>query len=259
LKIISAETNLFYQSNALRSNTQTFTSFISDQKNFIFLDEHLNRLLLGADYLFPKENWFNFLPEITNYLKKEFVPSHYFRISIYDDQLIFLKKPHVPKDPFISLGKAKSLKTPTIIPSFVKNGNYLLSDLEIKESKYGDVLFFDPLGNLTEASTSNIFVLLDEKTILTPKTSSMVLSGVVRKKLIEFFKCKNINVQECDISSGELESAQEVWLTNSIQGIRLVDNFEKVSFVRDNNQYQDICFQFGRFGERFSNEKSITS
>lgn len=254
MKIITVESNTIYQSNSLCRGIQTFTSFISDQDHFIFLEAHLDRLLRGAEYLFPKENWPAKKNDIKAFLQTEFVPSHYFRLSIFDDQLHFSKKPHSPKQPFLSVAKARSIKTNSLVPAYIKNGNYMLADLEIKESKQDDVLFFDQHGSLTEASTSNIFVLLDDKSFLTPKISSMVLDGIMRKKLMEYLNLQHFRVQECDISQGELESAREIWLTNSIQGIRLVDRFEKLELFKEKTVYQTVCHNFGRFGEKFNHE-----
>ena len=257
MKIIPLENIPFYQSNSQNLGIQTFTSFLSGKEQFIFLDDHLERLLKGADYLYPKELWPSKKSEIKDFLAKEFVPSHYFRLTIFEGNLLFFKKPHEIKDPHLSLAKAKSAKVTSIIPSFVKNSHYLLSTIEIQEAKkrkLDDVLFFDQQGNATEASTSNIFVVLNENEILTPKTSSMVLEGVTRKKLIEFLKLEKYTVIESDISQSEMESAREIWLTNAIQGVRLVDRFEKLELYKDKTIYQSIVMKFGRFGEKFNHE-----
>ena len=255
MKIISLDSIEIYQSNNLFRGVQTFSSFISGQNHFIFLNEHIERLIKGADYLFPKVKWPSHIQEIKDFLRSEFVPFHYFRLIIVDDNLLFLKKPHAPKEPYVSLGNASSLKVTSIIPSFIKSSNYLLAELElieVKKRKCNDVVFFDQLGNVTEASTSNIFVLTDYKTILTPKISSMVLAGITRLKLIEYLKTSDFIVIESDISKSELESSQEIWLTNSIQGIRLVDRYEKSDKFKEKTIYQLVCAEFGRFGEKFN-------
>lgn len=254
MKIISLETTPFYQLESLNRGVWTFTSFLSDSKEFIFLNDHLDRLILGADYLFPKHKWKESKALMLEFLEKEFVSSHYFRMSIVDDTLLFSKRPHVPKPPYVNLANATSKKAPTLIPSFVKNPNYLVADMEIREAqkrKLDDVVFFDQMGNATEASTSNIFAVLDDKTILTPKISSMVLDGITRKKLIEFLRREGLSLIEADISKSELESSREIWLTNAIQGIRLVDQYEKISFIKEKNLYQNVCLKFGRFGEKY--------
>lgn len=257
MKIISSENTPFSQLESLNRGVWTFTSLLSDKSGYIFLNEHLKRLLAGADYLFPAVKWQENLPALREFLQKEFVPSHYFRLSIAEDTLIFTRKPHAPKEPYVNLGNATSIKSPHLIPAYVKNPNYLIAEMELREAKKrkcDDVLFFDRGGNLTEASTSNVFVVLDEKTILTPKISSMVLDGVTRRKLIELLKKEGLVVIESDISKSELESSREIWLTNAIQGIRLVDRYEKISFVKERSLYQDVCLKFGRFGEKFNYE-----
>ncbi len=254
MKIISLDSTDIYLSNSLNKGVQTFTSLMSDKTHFVFLNEHIERLLKGADYLFPKSKWLDKSQEITEFLMKEFVPSHYFRLAISEETLLFSKKPHAPKEPFVALGNAQSLKVTSIIPSFIKSANYLLAELELieaKKRKCNDVVFFDQLGNATEASTSNIFVVADHKTILTPKLSSMVLDGVTRRKLIEYLKASGLTLIESDISKSELESSQEIWLTNAIQGIRLVDRYEKLDMFKEKTIYQSVCMEFGRFGEKF--------
>ena len=257
MKIISLDSTEIYQSNNLFKGVQTFSSFISSHNHFIFLDEHIERLVKGADYLFPKVKWPSYALKIKDYLNTEFVSSHYFRLVIVDDILFFLKKPHAPKVPYVALGNAQSLKIASIIPKFIKSTNYLLADpelLEVKKRKCDDVIFFDQQGNATEASTSNIFVVIDHKTILTPKLSSMVLAGVTRMKLIEYLKVSGFDLIESDISKSELESSQEIWLTNSVQGVRLVDRYEKSDFFKEKTIYQSVCGEFGRFGEKFNHD-----
>lgn len=254
MKIISLDSTDIYQSNYLNRGIQTFTSLMSDQSKFVFLKEHLERLLKGADYLFPKLKWMDKTEEITEFLNREFVSSHYFRLAITEETLLFSKKPHAPKEPFVALGNAQSSKVTSIIPSFIKSPNYLLAELELieaKKRKCNDVIFFDQLGNATEASTSNIFMVIDHKTILTPKLSSMVLDGVTRRKLIEYLRASQFTLIESDISKSELESSQEIWLTNAIQGIRLVDRYEKLEMFKEKTIYQSVCSNFGRFGEKF--------
>ncbi|MBY0413284.1 MAG: aminotransferase class IV [Bdellovibrionales bacterium] len=257
MKIISLDSAHFYQSNSMNRGVQTFTSFISDETQFIFLKEHLSRLLKGADFLFPEAMWPGHQNEIEAFLKTEFVPSHYFRLSIANGDLVFMKKPHTPKEAVVSLANAQSLKVATPVPAFVKSANYLVAELEIKSAqnkKFSDVVFFDQEGRVTEASTSNIFMVTADEKIVTPKTSSMILEGVTRKKLINYLKASGFSVEEKDIFKSELESSLEIWLTNAIQGMRVVDHYEGKKAPLKNHIYNKICHEFGRFGEKYNRE-----
>ena len=82
----------------------------------------------------------------------------------------------------------------------------------------------------------------------------MVLQGVTRGKLIEFLKAASFNLVEADISKSELESSSEIWLTNAIQGVRLVERYEKLNMFKEKTIYQAVCKDFGRFGETFNHE-----
>jgi hypothetical protein len=46
----------------------------------------------------------------------------------------------------------------------------------------------------------------------------------------------------------------EIWLTNAIQGLRLVERYEGIDKFSSTPIYQSVCKEFGRFGERFNHE-----
>lgn len=219
------------------------------------MDAHLERLLQGADFLFPNKEWKTKKNECNLFLKKEFLPQHSFRLEISGGHLFFSKKMHAPKKDFLSATEAQSKKAPSLIPAYVKNRNYLLADLELKmamEKRFEDVLFFDLAGNLTEASTSNVFIVKNDLSISTPNISSMVLAGVTREKIINYLKLAGFDFRERDILKSELEDAKEIWLTNSVQGIRFINCYKEKTIEIKNSLYQKICSQFGRFGEKYN-------
>ena len=77
----------------------------------------------------------------------------------------------------------------------------------------------------------------------------MVLEGVIRKKLLEKCEDQKFQIEEAVISKRDLENAQEIWLTNSVKGIRFVEQFEVHFFQKENSVYQKIINLFGRYGE----------
>lgn len=233
----------------------TFTCLISDEERFVFLDSHLNRLLKGADHLFPEVIWHSKKDEFLNFLQTQFVPSHYFRLEIQNDTLLFTKKPHVAKTPFFSAKKAVSHKGSAITPAYIKSPNYQVAELEIREAVkegFDDIIFFDYKNHLTEASTSNIFIVTPEQKIITPEVSSNVLAGVTREKLIQFLKTRNLSVSEEIITDSMLESSREIWFTNAIQGLRKITDYQGLKFNQDKTLYHEVCEDFGRFGEKFN-------
>lgn len=87
---------------------------------------------------------------------------------------------------------------------------------KIKNKEVFDILFLNEKEELTEGARSNIFILKDG-VLYTPKSSSGLLKGIYRQKII-----KEKNAVEKILYLEDLFSAQKIYMTNSIRGIREV-------------------------------------
>jgi len=254
LKFLLQESTHFSQSSSFNRGAWTFTSLISNHEKFIFLDDHLERLTRGATFLYPHSDFSILHSELRSFLFKHFKANCYFRINLIDDVITVEIKPHAPKSSLVKLTRAQYKKTLSMIPSYLKVPNYLFSDLELKnaqEQNYDDVLFFDESDTVQELSTSNIFLISRDKKILTPPTSAMVLEGVVRKNLIKFAQTKGYFIEVRKISEKALLEADEVIITNSVQGLRRVTDYRQEKKYTLDLNYTNFCQEFGRFGECF--------
>jgi D-alanine transaminase len=80
-------------------------------------------------------------------------------------------------------------------------------------------------GLVTEASSSNIAVVLDGQ-VVTPPTNGKILPGVTRAIMIETAREAGIEIQERDLTLAELRRAEEIMVTSSgveILGVRELD------------------------------------
>lgn len=73
-------------------------------------------------------------------------------------------------------------------------------------------------GLVTEGTASNIFVV-HNGIISTPPKSDCLLPGITRDLVIELAMANGLEVEERDIKQGELETADEIWLTSSTREI----------------------------------------
>ena len=73
-------------------------------------------------------------------------------------------------------------------------------------------------GLVTEGTASNIFVV-HGGIISTPPKSDCLLPGITRDLVIELARANGLTVKERDIKQGELETAEEIWLTSSTREI----------------------------------------
>lgn len=236
------------------SGKLTFTSLLSDEKQFIFLDEHLNRFVRGVAYF---ENYSDLEREeckqrCKDFLFKNFYPHHYFRLLYAEGTFYFSSSKHQPKKATVKLlfsPKNRELSS----KSFIKDGNYRIAFAEMEEATklgFDDILFGDD-KNIFEASTSNI-LLIKENKIFINKLSENVFDGIFVKKLSNYLE-KDFSIIECELSLLQLYEAEEIWLTNCIQGMRFVEHLTIQNWHKDyqleKSLYEKTQKKLGRFGE----------
>lgn len=84
-----------------------------------------------------------------------------------------------------------------------------------KARKYVDeVLFLNERGELTEGSYHNLLLKINGK-MLTPRRDSGLLNGVLRQELLE-----RGEIVEAILFPADLAKADEIWLINSVRGMR---------------------------------------
>ena len=117
--------------------------------------------------------------------------------------------------------------------SNLKSANYLpyvMADLYAKEKGLEETIVLNNSSHICDASKANIF-LIKEGEISTPALHQGCINGVMRRYLIEELKKKGYVVQQEAISLVDLESADEVFLTNALQNIKWVQRFREKEYT----------------------------
>jgi branched-chain amino acid aminotransferase len=81
-------------------------------------------------------------------------------------------------------------------------------------------------GHVCEGTTSNIFIIKN-KVLITPPISEYVLAGVTRKVILDIAKSQEITTKEEIFTANDIESADEIFLTNTgieVLPVNKVDN-----------------------------------
>lgn len=86
---------------------------------------------------------------------------------------------------------------------------------------FDEALLTDADGRLVEGCVSNVFVVLGT-TLQTPPLEHGPLPGVMRAEIIAFARRAGWDVKEQATTQPDVETASEIWLTNSLIGIRPV-------------------------------------
>lgn len=116
------------------------------------------------------------------------------------------------------------------LPSLAKaGGNYLSSQLirlEAQENGYEEGIALDYLGNVSEGSGENLFIVMDKK-LITPSLSSSALAGITKDTVIKLARKLGYEVIEQLIPRELLYICDELFLTGTaaeITPVYSVDN-----------------------------------
>ena len=119
--------------------------------------------------------------------------------------------------------------------SCIKSANflsYVMAAKHAKENELDDAIVLNVYDRIADTSVANIFVVKDNK-LKTPPLNEGCVNGVMRKFLIEnFYKNElNLTVEETPLSIDDLLSAEEIFLTNAISGIKWVKQFRNQTYT----------------------------
>lgn len=128
-----------------------------------------------------------------------------------------------------SCDKFSNLKSANYLP-------YIMAARYANEKKLNECLVLNVHERIADATIANIFLVKDER-LITPALSEGCVNGVIRRYLMERTK-----VEEQEISANDLLEADEIFLTNSISGIRWVKSFRDKNYsnLRAKKIYQDF-------------------
>lgn len=128
-----------------------------------------------------------------------------------------------------------NLKTANFLP-------YSMAAVYAKENKLNDCLVLNAHGRIADSTIANLFLMKGD-TIFTPALSEGCVNGVMRKYLLESLAASNYQVEETIVSAEDLLAADEVFLSNAINGIRWVQRFrDKIySNIKTVEIYRRFC------------------
>ncbi|HJW15809.1 MAG TPA: aminotransferase class IV [Flavisolibacter sp.] len=111
-----------------------------------------------------------------------------------------------------------SLKTANFLP-------YVMAGLYAAGENFDDCLVLNSDNKICDSSKANIFIVRNNE-IYTPALHQGCVNGVMRRYLIDALKDMNYIVHQLEVVEEDLWSADELFLSNSIQGIMSVKTFK---------------------------------
>jgi 4-amino-4-deoxychorismate lyase len=240
--------------NSIFLGETIFTSFRTYGGKVPFLSEHIVRLQMGAQFLFQRNlNKESVFSGVKSLLSDSSGLDLRVRITFFksnEDLDFFISATPLNNREVnaVKVFKAFKIRVPSLIPSYLKIGNYAETNLEIKralENGYNDVLFLDGLNQVTECSTSNIFSIKGNE-IYTPAVNGLFLNGITRQKIIEAIRLRKIKVNEVSLDFKTLLESDEIFICNSVKGIRSVEKVQEKEFNK-----RQITLEISQIFEKF--------
>lgn len=103
----------------------------------------------------------------------------------------------------------------------IKSLNYLnsvLAKLEAVDAGADDAVMLDRNGFVSEATTTNLFVVKDEE-IFTPPSTAGILPGVTRRRIIKLARELGFNMYQKGLTPYDVTNADEAFLTGTLAEI----------------------------------------
>ena len=164
----------------------------------------------GGLYL-PDQNTISYVIEATSLSSKKYeITQDNFEVDLF-------------KDSFVSAQLLSTLKTTSKILN-------VTASIFAKENDLNTCLLLNDKKNVVEAIAGNLFMLSGNK-LITPPISEGCLNGIMRKQIIKVMKdFPEIEFSEAIISPFDLQKADELFVTNVIQGIQPITKYRKKEF-----------------------------
>lgn len=109
---------------------------------------------------------------------------------------------------------------------------YIQAALECDRRGFDELLLLNHRGEVAEGTHANLFMRLG-KEVITPTLASGCLAGVMRAQVINLLQGSNYQLSQRELRPEELMSADEVFLTDSISGVRWVGSYRQKRYFND--------------------------
>lgn len=247
-----------------------FEVFVAFHGKIIDLKEHLDRLRFSADLIKLQLPWTDeeLEFELKSIAEHSNFPKAYIRLVVTRGEGVGIRAPEAPSPNRLIYCFPATIEQPRIYQDGVKlklkslnftergpnakTGNYLRSITAIEDARkdnFDDILWANSDGEITESSTSNIFLIGRDQEfveIATPPASSGILLGITREKIIDLLTRSQIKATIRTIYKDEIPRFDEAFLCSTVRGLIPIKKIDAHIFhtTRPSSVYHNIARLF---------------
>lgn len=254
------EPSVPFNNRAFRYGDALFESIRVCNNKIMFLKDHLTRLKLGMTVLrmnLPAEFTSENLAELISGLlkKNEDLPNARIRLTVFrngggyyapeSNDISFLIESTAMAGPYelnqkgIWVDIYADIKKSINKLSNIKSANallYVMAGVAKQSMKLDECLLINENGTICEAISSNVFVVKNG-TLFTSPLSEGCVAGIMRKQVMHLANENRILTFESPLTMYTLLNGDEVFLTNSIQGLQWVGQYKDRFYTNKLSQF----------------------
>jgi branched-chain amino acid aminotransferase len=216
------------------------------------LQEHLDRLRQSAEYLYMPVPWSDeyIQEQVEKTLAQAGIGEYYIRVVVSrgtEERINLLPSANLQPNLLVVVSSIDPQPVLSqvgihlqIVDRFrnhqqalnpaAKTGNYLnniLALLEARQQGAEDALMLNPDGEVAEATTSNIWLVING-VVYTPAVEAGILHGITRRFLLQILAEQGIPYRESRLKPSDLWLAEEAFLSSSVRllmPVRQIDTY----------------------------------
>ncbi len=221
----------------------------------IHINRHIARLEKGAGLLsIPVPERTNIVEQIGTAYAESDIEDAYMKVCLLPEgDMTYYKKPssssllivvrgcQTSEDP-LSVCVSSYKRSRHSVLSTVKTLNYvenILVKREAIERGYDDAILLNDNGEITEASSFNVFWIRG-KGVYTPSVQCGLLPGITRELMLDVLEELGYQINERRFGLSYMLNSDFVFLTNSVSGIKFVKTINDLQMPDMDDKFSDI-------------------
>lgn len=244
------EPSIPFTNRAFRYGDSLFETIRLCNNKIMFLRDHITRLKLGMTVLrmnlpaeFNTENMYEFILQLLKH--NSHAPNARIRLTVFrneggfytpetNDISFLIESEELPvayelNQKGLWVDVYADIKKSINKLSNIKTGNalmYVMAGIAKQSMKLDDCFLVNENGAICESISSNVFIVKNG-TIYTAPLSEGCVAGIMRKQIMHIATENKILTFESPITLYNLLNGDEVFLTNSINGVQWVGQFKE--------------------------------
>ena len=127
------------------------------------------------------------------------------------------------------INKLSNYKTSNALP-------YVMAGIFKTQNRLDEAILLNQNGFLCESISANVFVVYNDQ-IYTPALTEGCVGGVMRSAVMQLCKMNDLTLIEAQINPEILKEAEEVFITNAIQGIQWVMGYGRKRYFNEVSKF----------------------